>query len=396
MNYEYENENCGCRHTDKMKWVAVFLAFILLFASLAAITVKLYMPDKVIAIVDRRDADTDGQSQTPANQQSQQGQSSQQTQPTQPATDPEEGHGLNIGQTASTGISLRMGAMRVCEPSNAAPSSSPYTAQEVTATVLPASVADKYVTWSLAWASGAALSNKDVSEYVIIDEDSQGELTATLYCIKSFRGSNMILTCTSRQGNKSATATVMFKGAPTSIALGNASNSSTYNLGNTTVNLLVKGTTYNVPISLDNIFHDVGNNFSNFEVTVTGVGSITCGTYVESPRGRGWNNTDTIVDFADVAPTLVTAAVSGSNLVITPTKSAAEYVGSIETHNVEMSGETTTYRDKFISENTDANGDKPYVIVTVRNQTYGCEASYKFYITEQVDSVAMNSATIEF
>ena len=64
-----------------------------------------------------------------------------------------------------------------------------FVSQTVTATISPSTVADKYVTWSLAWASDAPLKDADISEYLEVTEESQGELTATINCYKAFRNS---------------------------------------------------------------------------------------------------------------------------------------------------------------------------------------------------------------
>lgn len=95
---------------------------------------------------------------------------------------------------------LSMGDVQVM--SATAQSESSYVSQSVTATIVPSTVVDKYVTWSIAWASDAALKNEDISNYVQIAEGSQGNLTCTLNCLKAFRGSKAILTCITRQGGK--------------------------------------------------------------------------------------------------------------------------------------------------------------------------------------------------
>ena len=68
-----------------------------------------------------------------------------------------------------------------------------YVSQTVTATINPSTVVDKYVTWSVAWATDAPLKNSDISEYIKVTDESQGNLTATVNCYKSFKGSKAIL-----------------------------------------------------------------------------------------------------------------------------------------------------------------------------------------------------------
>ena len=85
-----------------------------------------------------------------------------------------------------------------------------YVSQTVTATITPSTVVDKYVTWSVAWANDAPLKDKNISDYIKVTDDSQGNLTATVNCYKSFKGSKAILTCTTRQGGKTGTVNIVY------------------------------------------------------------------------------------------------------------------------------------------------------------------------------------------
>lgn len=274
-------------------------------------------------------------------------------------------------------------------------SGSGYTQQSVIAVITPDSVQDKYVTWSVAWASGAALASKNVSDYIQIVQD--GSTTCTLKCFKAFRGSNIILTCTTRQNNKTCTATITYNGVPSAMTLGNASGATTYNLGAMTVPSLYVGQTYSVPINMTNIFNDVGSDYNNFTVTVTGVGSLTCGTFTRSPRGQGWSSTNDQVQLSEVASDLVSCTTTGSTLKITVNKSIAGYCESENTHYVEGNGQTTTWTKLCRTMNVDSDGNKPYVIITVKQTNYNFSATFKCFLEEQVASVAISgSNTITF
>lgn len=268
--------------------------------------------------------------------------------------------------------------------------------QTVTATITPATVVDKYVTWSLAWDANAPLKNQDISQYVTVTTENEGDLTAHINCFQSFKGSKIILTCRTRQGNKSATAEVQFQGAPSSMEINSPSGISKTNIGAMNVDMLYVGSNYNLSLALDNIFHDVGTNFSDFTVTVSGVGSVTCGKFVRSPRGQGWNNHDTIVDFSTIASNFITASVTNYTLNLNVTKSLYDYCESEETHYVEGNGQTTTYTNKLYSLNTDSDGNKPYFVITVRHNTLGFSAQYKCFIGEAVSNVQLTNSTITF
>ena len=168
------------------------------------------------------------------------------------------------------------------------------------------------------------------------------------------------------------------------------------NIGAMNVDMLYVGSNYNLSLALDNIFHDVGTNFSDFTVTVSGVGSVTCGKFVRSPRGQGWNNHDTIVDFSTIASNFITASVTNYTLNLNVTKSLYDYCESEETHYVEGNGQTTTYTNKLYSLNIDSDGNKPYFLITVRHNTLGFSAQYKCFIGEAVNNVQLNKSTITF
>ena len=271
-----------------------------------------------------------------------------------------------------------------------------YVSQTVTATINPSTVVDKYVTWSVAWAADAQLKDKDISEYIKVTDDSQGNLKATVNCYKSFKGSKAILTCTTRQGGKTATIDIVYDGIPSSMTIEAPSDVTKYNLGKNSVDLLYVGKTYSLNLAMDNVFHDVGSKFNNFTITVTGVGSVTCGSYSESGRGAGWNSYNNIVDFNKIAKEFVTCTTSGNTLSINVTKSFYDYYESKETKIVEGNGETTTYTNKLYSLNTDSDGNNPYFLVTVKHKTLGFSAQYKFFIGEEVSEVTTNKTVITF
>lgn len=271
-----------------------------------------------------------------------------------------------------------------------------YVSQTVTATITPSTVVDKYVTWSVAWANDAPLKDKNISDYIKVTDDSQGNLTATVNCYKSFKGSKAILTCTTRQGGKTGTVDIVYEGVPSSMSITAPMGVTKYNLGKDSVDLLYVGKSYSLNLAMDNIFHSVGSNFNDFTVTVTGVGSVTCGSYSQSGRGAGWSSHSNIVDFNNIAKEFVTCSTSGNTLSINVTKSLYDYYESKETKIVEGNGETTTYTNKLYSINTDSDGNKPYFLVTVKHKTLGFSAQYKFFIGEEVSKVSPSKTTITF
>ena len=347
---------------EKFKWIAVFTALILLFAGVISAL--------AIAIGNK------------------------------PVEVKTEGQDISAAAEDNPMVMLTMGNATIFraapEVSKVDTPEQVYVSQTVTATITPTTVVDKYVTWSVAWANDAPLKDKNISDYIKVTDDSQGNLTATVNCYKSFKGSKAILTCTTRQGGKTGTVDIVYEGVPSSMVINAPSGVMKYNLGKDSVDLLYVGKSYSLNLAMDNIFHSVGSNFNDFTVTVTGVGSVTCGTYSQSGRGAGWSSHSNVIDFSKIAKEFVTCSTSGNTLSINVTKSLYDYYESKETKIVEGNGETTTYTNKLHSINTDSDGNKPYLIVKVQHKTLGFSAQYKFFIGEEVSKVTTSKSTITF
>ena len=347
---------------EKFKWIAVFTALILLFAGV--------ITSLAIAIGNK------------------------------PVEVKTEGQDVSAAAEDNPMVMLTMGNATIFraapEVSKVDTPEQVYVSQTVTATITPSTVVDKYVTWSVAWANDAPLKDKNISDYIKVTDDSQGNLTATVNCYKSFKGSKAILTCTTRQGGKTGTVDIVYEGVPSSMSITAPTGVTKYNLGKDSVDLLYVGKSYSLNLAMDNIFHSVGSNFNDFTVTVTGVGSVTCGSYSQSGRGAGWSSHSNIVDFNKIAKEFVTCSTSGNTLSINVTRSLYDYYESKETKIVEGNGETTTYTNKLYSINTDSDGNKPYFLVTVKHKTLGFSAQYKFFIGEEVSKVTPSKTTITF
>ena len=350
---------------EKFKWIAVFTALILLFAGVIS--------SLAIAIGNKpAEVKPDGQENVSA------------------ATEDNPMVLLTMGEATIV--------QAVPEVSKDDGSEQVYVSQTVTATINPSTVVDKYVTWSVAWATDAALKDKDISEYIKVTDESQGNLTATVNCYKSFKGSKAILTCTTRQGGKTGTVDIVYEGVPSSMVINAPSGVTKYNLGKDSVDLLYAGKTYSLNLAMDNVFHDVGSTFNDFDVTVTGVGTVQWADYVINPRGTGFN-----IDYSNI-PTmtldsmknkLVSATVENGVLKIEAKDSYFNYYEKFNV-NETYGGVNGTYTKHYYASVKDSDGNNPYFLVTVKHKTLGFSAQYKFFIGEEVSNVTTNKATLVF
>ena len=351
-------------NNEKFKWIAVFTALILLFAGV--------ITSLAIAIGNK------------------------------PVEVKTEGQDVSAATEDNPMVLLTMGNATIFraapEVSKGDTPEQVYVSQTVTATITPTTVVDKYVTWSVAWANDAPLKDKNISDYIKVTDDSQGNLTATVNCYKSFKGSKAILTCTTRQGGKTGTVDIVYEGVPSSMAINSPSGVTKYNLGKDSVDLLYVGKTYSLNLAMDNVFHDVGSNFNDFDVTVKGVGTVQWADYVINPRGTGFN-----IDYSNI-PTMsldsmkdkcVTATVEGGVLKIQAKDSYFNYYDKF-TVNSTYGEPYGTYAKHYYASVKDADGNNPYFLVTVKHKTLGFSAQYKFFIGEEVSQVTPSKTTITF
>ena len=353
--------------TNKIKWIAVFTAIVLLFAGVIS--------SLVIAIGNKPiKANVNNPAENLAN-----------------ATNDNPMVLLSMGKATVQAVPEKTTDDGTTE-------SSAYVSQTVTATITPATVVDKYVTWSIAWAADAPLKSSNISDYIKITDESQGNLTATVNCYKAFKGSKAVLTCTTRQGNKTATIDVVYEGVPSSMTINSPSNVTKYNLGKDSVDLLYAGKTYSLNLALDNIFHNVGSNFNDFDVTVKGVGTVQWADYVVNPRGKGFN-----IDYSNI-PTmtldsmkdkLVSATVENGVLKIEAKDSYFNYYDTF-TPNATYGDAYGTWSKHYYASVKDADGNNPYFLITVKHKTLGFSAQYKFFIGEEVSKVTTNKTTLTF
>ena len=353
--------------TNKIKWIAVFTAIVLLFAGVIS---------SLVIAIGNKPAESKPDSQT---------------ENLAVATNENPIVLLSMGQATVQAVPEKTIDDEVTE-------STAYVSQSVTATITPSTVVDKYVTWSVAWASDAPLKNSNISDYIKITDESQGNLTATVNCYKAFKGSKAVLTCTTRQGNKTATIDVVYEGVPSSMTINSPADVTKYNLGKDSVDQLYAGKTYSLNLALDNIFHDVGSNFNDFEVTVKGVGTVQWADYVVNPRGKGFN-----IDYSNI-PTmtldsmkdkLVSATVEGGVLKIEAKDSYFNYYDTF-TPNATYGDSYGTWSKHYYASVKDADGNNPYFLITVKHKTLGFSAEYKFFIGEEVSKVTTNKTTLTF
>lgn len=147
----------------------------------------------------------------------------------------------------------------------------------LTATVMPEDAPDKSVDWSIAWNEAPTYGDDPVTDYVTLTPQSDGSNVATVTCLKPFALDTIIITCTTRVGGFTATAQVSYAGFPTELGFTTSSMTGKVDSGwgGITVYEAQCGNTYSIPITLDNGFHAIGEDFvPSYTIEVTAKGDV--------------------------------------------------------------------------------------------------------------------------
>lgn len=118
--------------------------------------------------------------------------------------------GMQIGESAGSGISLMSAKIAATDFDEYGISPMAESAQQLTATITPSNATNQKVDWTVKWknANSTWAKGKTVTDYVTVTPTSDGALTANVECKQAF-GEQVQVVCTSRQNTEaSATATV--------------------------------------------------------------------------------------------------------------------------------------------------------------------------------------------
>lgn len=355
--------------TNKIKWIAVFTALILLFAGV------IFSP--VIAIgnkpVEAKVADS-----------------------IKSAVEPTE---TPVSDENIAPVALKMSKSFTTYAANGQQTVS----KKITATVMPVDAPDKSVDWSIKWCT--PIEGKDISEYLTLTPESDGALTATITALKGFEGGSAYVTATTRVGGFTATCLIMYDGKPESLSFIHNGKEIT-NTG--TVNLTA-GTTNEITLNLKNTLGAVGSKYGDFEIVkVKGQGRFTLtkqyivngsvsstsevvfnleeGTYKYKDEVLGNDLTLTIKpeDF-------FTASISGNKLTIKAIKSESSYATPYP-----RTGYRFTYKGTYTDPRAGGKPDNCIWYVAVRDKVSGEESLLQIDIQSTVTSISLSDTVYSF
>ena len=265
-----------------------------------------------------------------------------------------------------------------------------YVEETVTAILTPSTVANKAVDWSIEWADNAPLKTSAISDYLTVTPDSDGSLTAKVRCYKSFRGSSAVLYVTSRNSGAKGSCIVYFVGKPSSLTV-DVSNLSTQWRGKILVCSLNKGSTYTQDIILSNKFNDVGEDYKNLTLDVSGIGSFVQGTANITSAGYTWSYEENVA-LDSVKDKYIAVSIVNGKLVIEAKgryeEEKGNYVGGSSSGSI-MAG-------RYKEDTTDSMGFLPYYNIIVKASNSKVLGAIQVYICEGVSNVDITPTEISF
>ena len=255
--------------------------------------------------------------------------------------------------------------------------------QTLTATVLPATAANKEVDWSVEWADSS--NTKSVTEYVTVTPKSSGSTTATVTCYKAFEG-NIVITVTTRDSGFKAQCIATYVGKPTDIVFTSSVTAAADGYH------VAPGGSYTFNVSLTNPFGSVGSQFDDIEVSVSAVGSVVLGYYeyyTSSGSTKWYDASDQTVALSTIQEKLISASYTDGVLTVNALKAIEDYYGSMQRLD---GGRTRAYEDAFRSYASDC-----YFTVTITEKTSGLSETIKIrFDNTAVASVSLDSSTLSF
>lgn len=355
--------------TNKIKWIAVFTALILLFAGV------IFSP--VIAIgnkpVEAKVADS-----------------------IKSAVEPTE---TPVSDENIAPVALKMSKSFTTYAANGQQTVS----KKITATVMPVDAPDKSVDWSIKWCT--PIEGKDISEYLTLTPESDGALTATITALKGFEGGSAYVTATTRVGGFTATCLIMYDGKPESLSFIHNGKEIT-NTG--TVNLTA-GTTNEITLNLKNTLGAVGSKYGNFEIVkVKGQGRFTLTKQyivngsVSSTSEVVFNLEEGVYKYKDevlgtdltltIKPEeFFTASVNGNKLTIKAIKSESSYATPYP-----RTGYRFTYKGTYTDPRAGGKPDNCIWYVLVRDKVSGEESLLHIDIQSTVTSISLSDTVYSF
>lgn len=275
--------------------------------------------------------------------------------------------------------------------------------QTLTATIKPATTANKEVDWTVAWADSTGVG--DVTDYITVTPESDGSTNATVTCYKPFTG-DIVITVITRDGGFTARCICNYVGKPTSLAIeptgATMVSDSDWNIR---VAEVKSGNTYLFDLLPSNVFGSTGSTFiPDYAISIQAHGGIDTHqkNYDSSGSVTGTINANVELTVADLMDTqgycyayfpktgglhtFLTVRIENGKLRIEAQEDPASFTWT--TGN--QLGKATCTFDGY-------TGDKiPYVTITVTEKNTGLTQTVHVRTVSAVRSVSLSRTRMSF
>lgn len=258
----------------------------------------------------------------------------------------------------------------------------------IKATVSPDSATDKSTLWDVYWIDNQMGEDAVVTDYVTVMACIGGEpYTAQpgsnyckVSCLQPFSGT-VGVKVTTAVGGYTAECKVTYAGEPSYLGLHQVLEDGSYQHVTDTLTLST-GTTTQFKLALDNIFHNVGATYGQYEISACGALGKVMVKHGYWNGGR-WGNgeTEEEIDLSERMSYFANTVFSNDCLVI----SAEHIVAGYDYYDADNS-----YRELYIS-----GAENVTFYVTVRDTISGVTNTLYFKLID-VDSVALSDSTLTF
>lgn len=277
----------------------------------------------------------------------------------------------------------------------------------LTATVLPVEATNKLVDWSVAWGIANQHGEESVTDYVTVTPQSDGSNVATVTCHKAFGNDEIIVTVTTRDGGFSANCQVLYAGVPTIIKISptgaNVITDSKWD--NVNIVEVECPKTYSFEIALDNEFGLVGSTFTpQYKLSAVAYGSVKAKRDIYNASGVFQNTLYSEIPFVvhDVFESdgYISASFQKPGGFVNVNKvslvngklsvEAKEMPSSLSGISADRNGKAVYSFDSYVDEKL------PYIAVTVTEVNTGISATINIRTVSGVQSVSLSNTTLSF
>lgn len=202
----------------------------------------------------------------------------------------------------------------------------------ITATVYPVTASNKAVDWLVSWATPESVfaSGKQVTDYVTVVPTYDGSPIAVVTCHLPFESEVIRITCVTRERGYTASCNVTFLGNPDRLSIITGIDLTESETEHHVARyVLSSNSQYDMDLVLTNDWGVIGATFGVYEVTVTGIGTLTVCDWFENAEGGHWYGEERNISIDTIKDAIIEASIVNGKLHITTHKAVTGYYSHV-------------------------------------------------------------------